>query len=149
MNVLNNLECRVLIHSPGEEPWERELFANKFRTLSAAEFDAFCEGYNFAKYAIDITEYKPPFHIAKFKGKEIVDGDKIFGPWVNNKRKNLVFVPDSSNINLGGGKNFVGFCVIEEDLIISVGGLPNWISRSFRTRLKGDLEKLTINNLLL
>jgi len=148
--------CRVMLYGPDCEPWERELFEKKQSELSWENFSSWLDGYNFYKHSIDISDFKPPYGIAKFgkdKNKTVLLNKEILGVdyekgvnsfgYAYQLRKNVVYIQASSEINLGSGV-FSGWCVLEETSNLD----GSYTSYSFHTRLRGDRSKLNIENLL-
>lgn len=146
--------CQVVIYGPDVDVWERELFEKKQSELSPSEFSAWVDGYNYHKFSIDISEFKPPYGIAKFgveNNKTILLNSKILGfDWkstniLDNKyqwRQNIVYIQASSGINLGSGI-FSGWCVLKETRNLD----GSYYSYSYHTKLRGDQSKLNIENL--
>jgi hypothetical protein len=154
----------MLLHDPGSELWEQDLFESKYKELSLAEFAAWMDGYNYIKYGVNVDKFPPPYGIAKFDNesdsvihcgtstsfcRSVLLNGKILGDWKTKNngfsdykfRENVVYVQKESNINLGGGNIFSGWSVLQE----SVHG--DFFSYSFHTRLLGDKSKLTIENI--
>lgn len=131
---------RIFIEDPGMADWQQELMRQKFDTLDQKSWEAWRDGFHAGAYTKDIGEAQAK--VAKYENGKLINDDYLFGEFFANKREGLIYIPESTPVNVGELKS--GFAWVTQSRWFATSPAPGkWeISTAYHWRLAATKANL-------